>query len=72
MLGSWAVSGLVDESLQLVMQRIAEGDTLVRESGILLRPAFARARQDPGIFAYFEETGQLDYWFQTQSWPDFC
>lgn len=67
-----AASGLVDEGLDLAMQRLAEGDTLVRESGILLRPAFQQARQDPRIFALFEETGQLDYWLQTDSWPDFC
>lgn len=67
-----AVSGLVDAALDLVMQRIAEGDTLVRESGILLRPAFAQARQNPRIMALFKKTGQLEYWLQTDSWPDYC
>ena len=67
-----AVAGLLDAALDLAMQRIAEGDTLVRESGILLRPAFILARQDPGIMELFRKTGQLEYWVQTGFWPDFC
>jgi len=67
-----AVSGFQEAALDLVMRRIAAGDALVRESGILLRPAFTKARQDPGIVEYFAKTGQLEYWLQSGSWPDFC
>jgi len=67
-----AVSGFQEAALDLVMRRIAAGDSLVRESGILLRPAFSQASQDPGIMGYFAKTGQLDYWLQSGSWPDYC
>jgi hypothetical protein len=67
-----AVAGFQDAALDLVLRRIAAGDTVVRESGILLRPAFTKAREDPGIMEYFAKTGQLDYWLQTQTWPDYC
>lgn len=67
-----AASGLEDPALDLAVRRNSEGDTVVRESGILLRPAFSQARQDPRIMRLFEETGQLDYWTQTDNWPDFC
>ena len=67
-----AVAGYTDAALDLVMQRIAVGDFLIRGSGILLRPAFAQARLDPGIMAYFAKTGQLDYWRRTENWPDYC
>jgi hypothetical protein len=67
-----AVTGLRDAPLDLVLRRISIGDTLVRESGILLRPAFSKARQSPGIMGWLDRTGQLDYWLQTDSWPDFC
>ena len=45
---------------------------MVRESGILLRPAFSKARQDPGIMKWLDRTGHLDYWLGTDTWPDFC
>jgi len=67
-----AASGFQDVALDLVRQRIAAGDTLVRESGILLRPAFSKARQDPYIMELLEATGQLEYWLQTGTWPDYC
>jgi TolB-like protein/DNA-binding winged helix-turn-helix (wHTH) protein/tetratricopeptide (TPR) repeat protein len=67
-----AVSGFQDAALGLVERRIAAGDTLVRESGILLRPAFRKVRKDPAVMRLFEETGQLNYWIQTGNWPDYC
>lgn len=67
-----AVAGFQDAALDLVERRTAVGDTLVRDSGILLRPAFAKARQDPGIMEWFGVTGQLDYWLETDTWPDYC
>jgi hypothetical protein len=67
-----AAAGLMDEAIELVMQRNVLGDTLVRESGILVRPAFRQARQNPGVMELFAETGQLDYWLKTETWPDFC
>ncbi|MGD8929512.1 MAG: winged helix-turn-helix domain-containing protein [Lysobacterales bacterium] len=67
-----AAAGLQDAALDLVGQRIAAGDSLVRESGILLRPAFSAARQNPSILKWLDVTGQLEYWLQTESWPDYC
>jgi TolB-like protein/DNA-binding winged helix-turn-helix (wHTH) protein len=67
-----AAAGFQDAALDLAMRRVAEGDWGVREAGILLRPAFTQARQDPGIMEYFAKTGQLDYWLQTETWPDYC
>ena len=67
-----AAAGMQDAALDLVVRRISAGDTLVRESGIILRPAFAEARQDPGIMKWLRATGQLDYWLETDTWPDFC
>ena len=51
---------------------MAAGEWLVREAGILLRPAFTNARQDPGIMEFFASTGQLEYWLKTDTWPDYC
>jgi TolB-like protein/DNA-binding winged helix-turn-helix (wHTH) protein len=67
-----AVSGFRDAALDLVAQRIDEGDWLVRDSGILLRPAFSKARHDPGIMQWLDRTGHVDYWLGTGNWPDYC
>jgi TolB-like protein len=67
-----AVAGFQDAATDLVMQRIAKGDTLARESGILLRPAFSQARSDPRIMELFNITGHAQYWLETNHWPDYC
>jgi len=67
-----AAAGLKDAALELARTRITQGDTLFRESGILLKPAFRTARRNPEIFELFAETGQLDYWLETDNWPDYC
>jgi len=67
-----AVAGFKEAALDLVMRRFDAGDTLVRESGILLRPAFSQARQDPRIMELFDITGQFDYWLDSETWPDYC
>ena len=67
-----AVARFQDAATELVMQRIAKGDNLVRESGILLRPAFWQARRDPRIMELFNQTGHAQYWLETNHWPDYC
>lgn len=67
-----AVAGFQDAATELVMQRIAKGDNLVRESGILLRPAFSQAHRDPRIMDLFNQTGHAQYWLETNHWPDYC
>jgi hypothetical protein len=67
-----AAAGFNDAALDLVEERYAANDHLVRESGILLRPAFGAARQNPSIMQWFNRTGQVDYWIETDEWPDFC
>jgi TolB-like protein len=67
-----AAAGYHEQAFELVRERLAAGDTLIRQSGILARPAFEEARQGPGVMAWFGVTEQLDYWLETDSWPDFC
>ena len=52
--------------------RIESGDWFFLQAGVLLRPSFAAARQDPIILKWFEAGGQLDYWLETGHWPDYC
>ena len=67
-----AAAGFTEAALEMVGERVAVDDSLVRESGILLRPAFSEARRDPGIMKSLQLTGQLDYWLHTDTWPDYC
>jgi hypothetical protein len=67
-----AAAGFNDVALELVDERYAANDHLVRESGVLLRPAFHAARQDPSIMQWLDRAGLVDYWVETDEWPDFC
>ena len=67
-----AVGGYQDIALEMVSRLYDAGDQLVRDSGILLRPAFHAARQDPSIMQWLDRTGLRDYWVETGEWPDFC
>jgi hypothetical protein len=67
-----AAAGFNDTALELVDERYTANDHMVRESGVLLRPAFRAARQDPSIMQWLDRTGLVDYWVETDEWPDFC
>ena len=67
-----AAAGFNDTALELVDERYTANDHMVRESGILLRPAFRAARQDASIMQWLDRTGLVDYWVETDEWPDFC
>lgn len=54
----------------LVMARLAVDDLFFR--GFLFRRSLKHLRADPGVMAWFDATTQLDYWLETDRWPDFC
>lgn len=65
-----AVAGYQDAAFELVKQRLAIDDLYIR--GALYRRAFQSIREDPRVMAWFDVGTQLDYWLQTDHWPDFC
>jgi len=67
-----AAAGLNEAALDIARERIALGDAFFRESGIVMKPAFRTARRDPRVMELFDVTGQLDYWLESDNWPDYC
>lgn len=65
-----AAAGQNDTAFDLARERISLGEVWYRE--LLLMPAFGAALHEPRVMELFEATGQLDYWWQTGKWPDYC
>lgn len=63
-------AGVMEPVNQLVLDRLKVDDLYFR--GALFRPAFRQLRADPRTLEWFDIGTQLDYWLETEQWPDFC
>lgn len=63
-------AGVEEPVFDLVLERLMVDDLFFRAA--LFRNSLADLRRNPRAMAWFDVGTQLDYWLETDRWPDFC